>query len=67
MPIIEGKATLRPKRVPGGYSDERIRHFRCNSCNGWWSIGEPPDRDPDQELWHCPWCGEQQFMKPLEA
>lgn len=34
-------------------SVEHLTHFRCNACNGWWSIGDAPERD----YWFCPWCG----------
>jgi hypothetical protein len=42
--------------APGQSSVERLVHFQCGSCRGWWTIGDaPPGRD-----WHCPWCGARQ-------
>jgi len=34
-------------------SVEQLYHFRCESCSGWWSIADAPDK----EFWYCPWCG----------
>lgn len=34
-------------------SQERLSHFRCGDCKGWWSIADAPIR----ERWFCPWCG----------
>ncbi len=39
------------------YSEERIGHFHCTVCNGWWSIGDPPKEKTE---WFCPWCGAMQ-------
>lgn len=36
---------------------ERLYHFRCGSCNKWWSIG---DADVTKTVWYCAWCGEKQ-------
>jgi hypothetical protein len=40
-------------------SPERLVHFQCPRCEGWWSIGDAPDR----EFWFCPWCGERSLTK----
>ena len=37
---------------PHGYSVERLVHYQCARCGGWWSIGDGPT---DREL-GCPWC-----------
>lgn len=34
-------------------SVERLTHFQCGACSGWWTIGDAPERDH----WFCPWCG----------
>jgi hypothetical protein len=39
--------------MKGTKSVEQLSHFRCGSCNKWWSIGDAPERT----FWHCPWCG----------
>ena len=36
-----------------GYSLERLIHYKCRNCGGWWSIGDGP---ADRKL-YCPWCG----------
>lgn len=41
-------------------SVERLYHFRCGSCNRWWSIGDP---DVTKTVWYCAWCGEKQHKK----
>lgn len=38
-------------------SVERLYHFRCESCDRWWSIG---DADVTKTVWYCAWCGEKQ-------
>ena len=40
------------KREPHYYSVERLVHYQCAKCGGWWSIGDGPT---DREL-GCPWC-----------
>jgi hypothetical protein len=39
---------------------EHLTHFRCGVCNGWWSIGDAPERDH----WFCPWCGAKLETQP---
>jgi hypothetical protein len=41
-------------------SEERLTHFRCSACKGWWSIGDAPER----EAWFCPWCGLKLEVEP---
>ncbi len=36
-------------------SIEKLSHFRCGSCDKWWSIGDF-DKTKIKELF-CPWCG----------
>ncbi|HEX8993629.1 MAG TPA: hypothetical protein VF803_00055 [Candidatus Paceibacterota bacterium] len=35
-------------------SVERLHHFRCKTCDKWWSVGDAPE---DKHAWFCPWCG----------
>lgn len=42
----------------GIISIERLSHFQCAACNGWWSIGDAPKRVE----WWCPWCGLRQLF-----
>ena len=35
-------------------SVEQLSHFRCGSCNKWWSVG---DASLSKKKWWCPWCG----------
>lgn len=39
-------------------SVERLTHFRCGSCRGWWSVGDAPKGC----FWYCPWCGLRQSV-----
>ena len=41
---------------------ERLHHFQCPSCKGWWSIGDAPQR----AHWFCPWCGARHETLPAE-
>lgn len=34
---------------------EKLVHFRCPKCQGWWTVGDAPI-DSKQD-WYCPWCG----------
>lgn len=34
-------------------SEEKLSHFRCLSCKGWWTIGDAGNK----KTWYCPWCG----------
>lgn len=36
-------------------SIEKLAHFQCPYCKGWWSVGDAPKR----EYWFCTWCGEK--------
>ena len=36
-------------------SVEILSHFKCDGCNGWWSIGDAVLED--RADWFCPWCG----------
>lgn len=36
------------------FSIEILIHFRCPTCQKWWSIGDPSP----QPTIHCPHCGE---------
>ena len=54
-----------PPAVLGGTvlaSEERLTHFRCVTCEGWWSIGDfEASRDLRTEPMtciYCPWCGD---------
>jgi hypothetical protein len=40
-------------------SPERLVHFQCPICKGWWSIGDAPER----AFWFCPWCGKKGLTK----
>ena len=44
----------------GETSIERLTHFRCASCQYWWSIGDAPE---NKKTWFCPWCGQKQTFK----
>lgn len=44
-------------------SVERLYHFRCGSCDRWWSIG---DADVTKTVWYCAWCGEKQHKNLSE-
>lgn len=35
-------------------SFENLSHFKCDSCDKWWCIGDAP---VDKKEWWCPWCG----------
>jgi len=35
-------------------SIEQLNHFRCGTCNKWWSVGDAP---LSKKVWYCPWCG----------
>lgn len=42
----------------GSVSVEHLHHFRCGSCNKWWSIGDPAiTKTGVKKQWFCPWCG----------
>ncbi|MGF0068419.1 hypothetical protein [Candidatus Spyradosoma sp. SGI.093] len=38
-------------------SIEKLSHFRCGRCGGWFSIGDAPE---DRATWFCPWCGNRE-------
>ena len=40
-------------REPHYYSVERLVHYQCARCQGWWSIGD----GPTGKTLYCPWCG----------
>lgn len=42
------------------HSLEQLSHFRCGSCNGWWSIGDWRVKSKDLNHLYCTWCGEKQ-------
>ena len=42
-------------REPHFYSIERLVHYQCSRCYGWWSIGD----GPTGKALYCPWCGYQ--------
>lgn len=42
-------------------SIEKLSHFRCGTCNKWWSIGDF-DKTKIKELF-CPWCGIKSKVK----
>jgi hypothetical protein len=50
------------------YSRELLVHFRCGSCDGWWSIADLQARlmreglDLFSRRWYCPWCGLHQTV-----
>jgi hypothetical protein len=50
---------IHPEPLPiGKRSLERLAHFNCGKCGGWWSIGDAPVG----RAYCCPWCGKwQQF------
>jgi len=52
---INSKMEINEKKKYHFASLERLFHFRCGSCQKWWSIGDAPKR----EYWYCPWCGEK--------
>ena len=43
-----------------GYCLERLLHFRCGVCNGWWSISDWHARAKGRTTLCCPWCGIEQ-------
>ena len=43
------------KREPHFYSIEKLVHYQCSQCRGWWSIGD----GPTGSALYCPWCGYQ--------
>ncbi len=43
----------------GNVSLEKMYHFRCVSCERWWSIADAPG-SPAERAWWCPWCGTSQ-------
>jgi hypothetical protein len=50
------------KAIEGSLSIEHLHHFRCGSCDKWWSIGDPSIALPGAQTatkreWFCPWCG----------
>lgn len=42
------------------HSLERLSHFRCSVCNGWWSISDWHVRAKGRTTLCCPWCGIEQ-------
>lgn len=50
-------ASPRPKIA---HSLERLSHFNCGSCKGWWSIGDWVQ--PARTHLYCPWCGTLQAV-----
>lgn len=41
-------------------SIEKLHHFRCSTCDKWWSIG---DFDKKIKELFCPWCGIKSKVK----
>jgi predicted RNA-binding Zn-ribbon protein involved in translation (DUF1610 family) len=39
---------------------ERLHHFSCACCGGWWTVGDAP---PTRMKWFCPWCGKENIYK----
>ena len=48
--------------MKGKMSEEKLRHFNCGKCSGWWTIGDPK---ATQKVWWCPWCGLGQTFKKM--
>lgn len=42
------------------HSLERLSHFRCGLCKGWWSVGDWHIRANGRTHMYCTWCGEKQ-------
>lgn len=40
-------------------SIEKLSHFNCSKCGGWWTIG---DAKINIE-YYCPWCGYYELHK----
>ena len=59
MPKHTSDSKLSLKGAQGLQSVEILNHFRCGSCNKWWSVADAPIK----KEWFCPWCGVKQLFK----
>ena len=62
------KKTSGTQKITGTLSVEHLHHFRCGSCDKWWSVGDPSIALPDgssamKRNWFCPWCGKTNNLK----
>jgi len=57
------------------YSIEILYHMKCGECDNWWSYAYTPygdefPQDPHYMMsvrkFHCPHCGAQGVMEPVE-
>lgn len=48
-----------------GYSLEKLSHFLCGRCSGWWSIGDWQVRAKGRTNLYCPWCGVKQEVATM--
>lgn len=39
---------------------EKLYHFQCGICKGWWTIADA--HEPLLKEWFCPWCGTKQTV-----
>lgn len=37
-------------------TNELLTHFRCRTCDKWWTISTAPE---SKKVWFCPWCGKE--------
>jgi|GEM_PF-1070244 len=74
-PISNSKKLIskKAKTAKSIISIEHLHHFRCGSCNKWWSIGDPSVADSTDSSkssatkreWFCPWCGIKNSFKEI--
>lgn len=62
-PLFAQLTAALDQAAPHRQSVERLSHFQCGSCQGWWSIADAPDN----RTWYCPWCGCYARPEPVEA
>lgn len=53
--LLEGVMAEPPSKI--SHSLERLSHFRCGVCQGWWSVGDWHVRAKDRRHMYCTWCG----------
>lgn len=50
-------------QTPHKFTVERLHHYNCGSCSGWWAIGDAPKR----KLMYCPHCGYRAGLVELDT